>query len=268
MSSYNSLSYLPLHFINDIKLKAIMYKHYKWTSLVNTCMTIADFIWWCLLIDGGILIPEKIAPLVVGYFVWAYAQYFIYEANYFITESSQTGVMEQIYISPTPFYIKLISQFSAGIIYWTSELLLVYIVLLLICPVYIPINFLSVIIFLITLIGIIGFALIHSGFAFIFKRSAAFAYLLVNLLIFLNGSILPLEKMPYWVQILSKTLPTTQGIEVLRNIIFHKHTLLQITLDGSLFVLIINSSLYFIIGWFVLGKCENLALEKGSIGHY
>lgn len=260
---------IPLLILNDVQLIFLNYWYYKWTSLINTLMNIADFIFWALLLDGsGILVPEKIAPLAVGYIIWQYASSFIWDTSYFITESSQTGILEQIYISPTPFYLKIISRFCAGLVFWTCENILVITILKLLCPIVIPLKFSALFVFIITLIGIVGFSLILAGIGLIFKKSSSFAYLMLNILLFLNGSILSLDKMPKSIQYLSKTLPTTQGIEIIKKIIFDNISLQELIWNGSIFLLILNSIIYFILGWSILYYCQNLAREKGIIGQY
>ena len=147
-------------------------------------------------------------------------------------------------------------------------LTLVVISLVNFCPVHIPFSIAGLIAFLITILGIAGFGLILAGMGLIFKKSQPFAYLLNNLLLFFNGSILPLEKMPVWVQIASKTLPTTQGIAVLRNITFNHHTLANTIADGSLILLMLNSAFYLVAGCAVFMYCERWAQKNGILGHY
>lgn len=253
---------------NEIYLMGIMYWHYKWSSLINALTTAGDFIWWMLLIDGGILIPEKIAPLVVGYVMWVYANYIIYDANYFIIDAGQTGVLEQVYLTPYPFCVKLMSRFFAAAVFCSIELTLVIASLFIFCPVYIPLNFAACIAFILTLIGIAGFALILAGMGLIFKKSQPFAYLLNNILLFFNGSILPLENMPKAIQLLSKTLPTTQGIAVLRNLTFNHQSLSSALADGSCILLLVNSLVYITLGTAVFIYCEKWAQKKGILGHY
>ena len=119
-----------------------------------------------------------------------------------------------------------------------------------------------------TILGIDVFGLILAVMGLILKKSQPFAYLLNNLLLFFNGSILPLEKMPVWVQIASKTLPTTQGIAVLRNITFNHHTLANTIADGSLILLMLNSAFYLVAGCAVFMYCERWAQKNGILGHY
>lgn len=254
--------------INEIKLIAIMYKHYKWSYIINVVMTAADFIWWMILIEGGTLSASKIAPLALGYIVWAYANYIIYDANNVINETSQTGVLEQIYISSSHIHTHLLVRCIAGTLFCTIEQVIVLSAVLLFCPLAIPISFPLILTFLLTVLGIFGFAFMVAGIGLIFKRSQPFCYMINNILLFLNGAILPIEKMPYIVQLISKTLPTTQGIELMRAIAFGNQNFATIATNGSLLLLIVNTSIYLVLGWLTLSYCERYAQQQGIIGQY
>lgn len=262
------MTHVPMVIYNEIYLMGIMYWHYKWSYTISAITTAGDFIWWMLLIDGGVLIPEKIAPAVVGYLVWVYASYIIYDTNSYIVDASQTGVLEQVYLTPYPFAFKLLSRFLAATVFCTLELSLVVLTLIIFCPVHISFSLAALVTFLITILGIAGFGLILAGMGLIFKKSQPFAYLLNNILLFFNGSILPLEKMPGWIQVASKTLPTTQGIAVLRSITFDNQTLAGTIADGSLGLLILNSAFYLVAGCAVFMYCEKWAQKNGILGHY
>lgn len=269
MTTFISLiSHVPLLIFNEIYLMGIMYWHYKWSYCINALTTAADFIWWMLLIDGGALIPEKVAPAAIGYLVWVYANYTMYDANSFIIDSGQTGVLEQVYLTPLPLAVKLMSRFIACAAFCTLELTLVAITLLILCPIYIPLSIDAFIVFLITIAGIAGFALILAGVGLVFKKSQPFAYLLNTTLLFFNGAILPLDNMPSWIKIASKTLPTTQGIEVIRAIAFKQQTIAGSLADGSLLILLLNSAAYLMAGCIVFFYCERWAQRHGSLGHY
>lgn len=269
VASFTRLMFhIPLLIFNEIYLMGIMYWHYKWSYCINAITTAADFIWWMLLMDGGALVPEKVAPAVIGYLVWVYANYTMYDANSFIIDAGQTGVLEQVYVTPYPLGLKLLSRFIACAVFCTLELTLVALTLLVLCPIYIPLSIDALIVFLIAIAGIAGFALLLAGVGLIFKKSQPFVYLMNTMLLFFNGSILPLDAMPLWVKIASKTLPTTQGIEVLRAIAFKNQTLLSTLADGSLAILMANSAAYLLFGGLAFYYCERRAQRQGSLGHY
>lgn len=255
-------------FINETILISIMYRYYLSNYLINAIMIAADFIWWMLLIDGGKIIPEKMPPLILGYIIWAYANYITYDSSDFIAEASQTGVLEQIYISSQSLTLQLICRFLADTIFCSLENILIIGSLIIIFGISIPFNLASILIFLITIIGIFGFALAIAGFGLIFKRVKAFTYMINNILLFSNGSILPLESMPHTLQIICKTLPTTQGIIALKAISTNNLTTIQTLFSQNMLLLIINSSIYIILGASTLKICELHAKNQGIIGHY
>jgi ABC-2 type transport system permease protein len=58
------------------------------------------------------------------------------------------------------------------------------------------------------------------------------------------------------------------GIIVIRSIALEGKTLAETWQDGSLIALIINSVVYLLIGLGVFIYCENIAKNRGSLGHY
>jgi len=102
----------------------------------------------------------------------------------------------------------------------------------------------------------------------LFKQIEAFSSLLNNTLAFLNGSFLPVSAMPIWMAVIAKTLPSTLGIIVIREIILEGKSLATTWQEGSLVELTINSMAYFVIGWLVFAVCERIAKNRGSLGQY
>lgn len=244
-------------FLNETILISIMYRYYIANYVINAIMIAADFIWWMLLIDGGKIISAKMPPLILGYIIWAYANYITYDSSDFIAEASQTGVLEQIYISSQSLTLQLICRFLADAAFCSLENILIVGSLVLVFGITIPLGLIHILIFLITIIGIFGFALAIAGLGLIFKRIKAFTYMINNLLLFSNGSILPLENMPHILQTICKTLPTTQGIITLKAITIN-----------NMFLLIIHSIIYLVLGIVILKACELYAKNQGIIGHY
>lgn len=268
MNIISSLQHTARLCVNELLLIAQMYRYYKWGNLVNLLMTIADFIWWMILIEGGTFNATKIAPLALGYVVWAFANYIIYDANNVMSEMAQTGVLEQLYISNTQLHHLLLIRCIAATIVCSIEQLLVLIAVFLVFPVSIPLSFSLLILGILTLMGIFGFAFMVAGIGLIFKRSQPFCYMINNILLFLNGSILPIENMHPIVQFISKSLPTTQGIYLMKQLCFEGQNLQHMFMDGSIAILSINSLMYLTAGWLIVSYCQRYAQEKGIIGHY
>ena len=77
-----------------------------------------------------------------------------------------------------------------------------------------------------------------------------------------------MESMPGWLSAIARTMPSTQGIVVLRRLVLGGASLGAVWRDGSLAWLAIHSVLYFAVGWTVFGLCERTAKAQGSLGQY
>jgi ABC-2 type transport system permease protein len=129
-------------------------------------------------------------------------------------------------------------------------------------------NAAGVLVLLLTLLGILGFGFLIAGAVLVFKQVESLANLVQNVLIFLNGSLLPVEQMPRWLSSVAHVLPTTQGIVVLRRVVLDGQRLAAVWRDGSLPWLIAHSGLFLLAGWTVFLFCERAAKRQGSLGQY
>jgi ABC-2 type transport system permease protein len=102
----------------------------------------------------------------------------------------------------------------------------------------------------------------------VYKQSGSFANLIQNGLLFLNGSILPVDNMPGWLSGLARTLPSTQGVVVLRQVVLKDRSLAAVWRDGSLVWLVVHSAAWFAAGWLIFGLCQGIAKRQGSLGQY
>ena len=90
----------------------------------------------------------------------------------------------------------------------------------------------------------------------------------IKINLFLNGALVPIDRFPVWLQAFAKLLPSTQGIIVLRNVLIEGRSLPEVWQDGSLVMLLVHSTVYFVGGWLVLKWCERIAKQQGTLGQY
>ncbi|WP_165422915.1 ABC transporter permease [Ktedonosporobacter rubrisoli] len=121
---------------------------------------------------------------------------------------------------------------------------------------------------LVTLGELFGFTLFLSGLALVFKQISALADMLQNLMLFLTGSLVPVSAFPTWLTLLTKILPTTEAVIVLRSVQLRGQSLVAAWLDGSLGALLLHALLYLGVGWLVYKLCERYARQQGSLGQY
>jgi ABC-2 type transport system permease protein len=181
---------------------------------------------------------------------------------------AQIGTLEQMYMSPThPTLILLARLF---VLLATSTLIVVIPTLLLVAPlgIHFPFRWQGLVIFVVTLVGLFGLALILAGAALVFKQIGTVADLFQNVLLFLTGSLLPISHFPPWLFVLAQMLPITQGIALVRSVVLDGKSLISIWNNGSFFWLMVNSSVYLALGIFTYFVCERRAKMRGSLGQY
>ena len=105
---------------------------------------------------------------------------------------------------------------------------------------WIPLRWQGLPVLAVTLVGVFGFGFVVAGAMLVLKQVHSFANLLQNVLLFLNGTMLPVDAMPGWMAGIARTLPTTQGVIVLRKVVLEGHSLASTWRDGSLVWLVVG----------------------------
>ena len=145
-------------------------------------------------------------------------------------------------MSPLPTGMLMLGRSLASLFVSFFMVGMAAVVLVLLLGISLPITWTALPVFLLTMGGLYGFAFILGGATLVFKQVEALANLMQNALLFLNGALLPVDRLPGWMEAFAKTLPTTQGIIVLRQVLLDGQTLGQVWQEGSLVGLVINSA--------------------------
>jgi ABC-2 type transport system permease protein len=259
---------VPLRIMwNEIHKGLLVSWHYKF-NLLNEFITLGvNFVGTAILMNYGKPDLHTYGPALLGYIVWVYA-YYVLNVGYTLTLEGRSGTLEQLYMSPVHPAIIFIGTTLATLTSSSIMIALMSFVLMIVCNITVPFSLTMIPILAITLIGLIGFGLGIAGAALLYKNVAGFVDLISTLLFYLNGSMLEIELLPSWAQVVARTLPTTQGIIVLRASVFDKVPILQLWREGSLYWLIMNSGLYFIGGLCLFLYAERLARQQGKLGLY
>ncbi|HEU5228026.1 MAG TPA: ABC transporter permease [Ktedonobacteraceae bacterium] len=253
---------------NETRKRMLILWDYKSNILTQIFMMILIFVGATFLIGGGQFHPDQITSMLLGYIVWYYARLVITNTSSEMLAESQIGTLEQIYMSPAhPAWILLARMF---VLLLTSTVIVILPTILIATPlgIHFPFRWEGLVIFAITLVGLFGFALALSGAALVFKQIDTLADLIQNVLLFLTGSLVPITHFPQWLFVFAQTLPITQGISVLRNVVLDGQPLSVAWNNGSLLWLLVNSLIYLCIGRFAYVFCERYAKKKGTLGQY
>jgi ABC-2 type transport system permease protein len=243
-----------------------------WTYKANTFISLFTlgfiFIGIVFFVSGGKLEPDKIVSALLGYLVWMYAVSAISDMSYGLSVEISAGTLEQLEMSPAPISLLLSGRVIANLMISTVQVILMGYAMYLLFGIRFPLKLEALPVLLVTLVGVFGFGFIIAGAMLIFKQVESFSNLMNNALAFLNGSFLPVSAMPTWMAVIATTLPSTQGIVVIREITLENKTMVATWQDGSLIGLVIHSAIYLVVGWLIFSACERVAKNRGSLGQY
>lgn len=253
--------------INEIRKGLLVTWHYKFNVISEFITLGIYFLGTALLMNYGNTNLEEFGPSLIGYIVWVYSSY-ILKVSLILTLEGRSGTLEQMYMSPVHPALIFIGASISTIVSSSLMIAAMTIIISLVCSIYIPFHLTVFPILAIILIGLIGFGLCIAGMALLYKNVGGLIDLIDNLLFYLSGSMLPIEQLPAWIQKIAHTLPTAEGIIVLRDVIFDAQTIPELIQNGKLLFLIVNSTLYFLGGLLLFIYCERIAKNRGSLGQY
>jgi ABC-2 type transport system permease protein len=264
----NNVRIALLAIFNETAKRFRIIWNYKFNVLVQLATVGLIFIGATYFLGGGSFNQKLLAPVFLGYIMWFYARIVIMTTSTDIIGEAQTGTLEQMYMSPAPSELLVLGRMLATLITTTVMVFLTSLVLVLMLGIHIPLRWEGLFIIGLTLAGLFGFTLMLGGAALAFKQIDALADLVQNALLFLTGSLLPVSRFPDWLATIAKTLPITQGIIVLRNVVLDGQSLSTAWANGSLVWLTVHSSVYLAGGWLIFKWCERIARQQGSLSHY
>lgn len=263
----NSLKMSFLVILNEIRKGLLVTWHYKFNVISELITLGIYFLGTALLMNYGNTNLEEFGPSLIGYIVWVYSSY-ILKVSLILTLEGRSGTLEQMYMSPVHPALIFIGASISTIVSSTMMIGAMSVIIMYLCSIHIPLQLAVIPILFIILVGLIGFGLCIAGMALLYKNVAGLIDLIDNLLFYLSGSMLPIEQLPIWIQKIAHTLPTAEGIIVLRAVLFESKSLTMLITNGQLFSLLSNSGLYFIGGLMLFIYCEKIAKKRGKLGQY
>jgi ABC-2 type transport system permease protein len=117
-----------------------------------------------------------------------------------------------------------------------------------------------------TILDVAGFGLLLGALAIRVASIGAILHVMQGVVLLLNGSFVPVSLFPSWLQVVSRLLPTTLGVEVGRRILLQGWSLSAVWSDHSLLWLLIHSSAMLVLGAYFYQRSILRALREGRLG--
>mgnify|MGYP001213466073 CR=1 FL=1 len=254
--------------LNETRKGLIILWDYKFSLLMQLLGMVMVFTGIMFFVGQGEFEKATLASSLLGFIVTFYAMETISNMSYALTAEAQAGTLEQIYMSPAPSSLIILGRSFSSFVSATLQLLIIATALLILFQISLPFRWEIVPILVITLFGFLGFGYVMGGITLIFKQVGPSAEILRSMLLFINGTFLPVEYMPTWLKTVAQALPSTQGILVMRRVALDGASLADVWADGSLVFLVAHSGLFLLFGLLFFGYCERVARRQGTLGQY
>ncbi len=185
-----------------------------------------------------------------------------------VNEYQQTGTLEVLFLSPTPFLAALMMSTLWRYCWALAEALFYLLIADLVFQAYL--NWtnmaLALLIVLLTIAANAGLGLINAGFVLVTKRSSPLARVLTLLTSLLAGVYYPVAVLPEWLQSVSRLLPATYAFDALRRTLIPGESLAGVT--TTLLVLTGFTLLLLPVGLVAFAYAARWARMDGSLSQY
>jgi len=253
---------------NETRKGLLLNWSYRFNTLAEIISMTFIFIGILFFIGDGELKADRMAPALIGYVIWFFAMSSITSMSFALTEEAQSGTLEQMFMGPSDSSVILLGRALATTLWGIFQIAVIGLALVLILRISLPLRWQGLPVLILTVLGLTGLGFIVGGLTLVFKHVNAFAFTVQNLLLFVNGALVPVSRLPDWLATFARLLPTTEGIIVLRNVLLNAQSLRLAWDDGSLSYLTLHSLVFFGGGLLFFKWCEHIARSQGSLGQY
>jgi ABC-2 type transport system permease protein len=214
-------------------------------------------------IGNGMVEQALVLPTLLAFL--AYPLLFVTTVKFVsdLREEVNSGTFEQMHLSPfSPVFLAL-GRLIVLILEGVLITIIIGVGMSWLFHVDIPLRVAGALPAALTIIDIMGFALLLGGLALVFPQINVIVSLFSGLIFLFNGTLIPLALYPAWVQILARFLPTTLGIEVTQQVVLENQSLLAVWVNGTLPWLILYSAGLVVVGWLVFLLCDQRVIRRG-----
>lgn len=253
---------------NEIRMSLALNMRYKFNNIMRLIIMTLKFIGFSIFAFNGALNSPELPSTLLGYLVWFFSFFPLFDMGFNLREAMQEGTLEQIFMSPVPAWFIIIGRMIATLLFTAIQGLGVLLLVGLILNVWIPFNVSALIIFMFIFVGIMGLSFMIGAITLLTKRTESLSMLCSNVLLFLSGAISPVDHLPMILQKFSYFLPTTAGIIVLRQAAIEGRSLIDLWQHSVLVQHLAISCTYFAVGLCMFIVCTRMVKDRGTLGQY
>ncbi len=199
--------------------------------------------------------------VIVGWFLWTMAQGAYSGLPRDVTNESQWGTLEQLYMSPYGFGTVMTCKTVVNMVKSMVIGMVILGMMILTTQRTLTIGFVTItVISALALLSIIGVGFVFAGLAMVYKRVG-------NVTSLVQFAIIGLISSPSTGYEFVRLLPLAQGSDMLQRAMLHNMSLWEFSLQ-DIGILSGTAFVYATGGYVVFQYCSQVARERGVMGHY
>lgn len=212
--------------------------------------------------------PYRTTWLLLGFVVFAFVYLQSVKTFWRLLAEIQTGTLEQTYLSPLPAWLNIaVGRVAAAIVETTFVVGALYLIMSLLVDLQVTwrADVLAPLAF--AVIGGAGYSLVIAGLTLAWKRVELLQEMVLVLIMFVSGAILPLANLPGWVATVAKPVFLTHPVAAVRTTLLDGQ---QIPTWGTGGWVWMSTTA---VGWLALGVLafgigNRTATRQGSLTRY
>jgi len=217
----------------------------------------------------GEIRQDLVAPTLIGLTAIMFFHQQLNRVFWGVLGEIQNGTLEQLHLSPLPTAALVLGRQVATILESIVIAILLYLAAAVVAGVALPLDPEALAPLAAIVVGSAGVSLVVAGLALLFRRIELLVELLTAAAFLFGGVFLPLDRLPDWMALAGRLLfPTTQAIEVLREILLDRHPLVALQAEWGLGWLIAQPLLLLAAGALFFNAAERIAKSKGTLARY
>lgn len=212
--------------------------------------------------------PQESTWLFLGFVIFTFVYLQSVKTFWRLLGEIQTGTLEQNYLSPIPAWVNIaVGRVLAAVVETAIVVGALYAVTSLAVDLQLTWRADALVPLAFAVIGGAGYSLVIAGLTLAWKRVELLQELLLVLIMFVSGAILPLSGMPGWVTGVAKLVFVTHPVEALRTTMLHDQPI-QAWDTGGWAWLTGTTVAWLALGVLAFGLGNRYAKRHGSLTRY
>jgi ABC-2 type transport system permease protein len=217
-------------------------------------------------VGGGAILDALVADTAPGMFAYVAAYLATMRLVAGILEERNAGTLEQIHLSPLTAGQLALGRLAAALTEAVVVAGIVVAAVLVTQAVSYPLDGRALVPLGLLVAGIAGFALLIAAASFTYPGIGALLHIIQMAVLAVNGTIVPPELFPRWLELIAKLVPTTLAVAATRRVLVDGDSLTDLWADGTLGWLVLHTVVLVAGGWVAYRWQVRRALRDGRLG--